>query len=80
MKASSSALLAFRPRSSWTSILIPVVTVALVVTTGCGSGSSKPTTSQFSGNTSVTVVVSNTANDQATMFDLEFQTWTLTVQ
>ena len=31
VKASSSALLAFRPRISWASILIPVVTVALVV-------------------------------------------------
>jgi hypothetical protein len=48
------------------------------ITTGCGS--SAPAPPKFSGNTSVTVLLSGTANDQVTRFDLDFQTLTLTSQ
>jgi Domain of unknown function (DUF5666) len=37
-------------------------------------------TAKFSGNTNVTLVMSSTANDQLTQFDIEFQTLTLTSQ
>jgi hypothetical protein len=59
-----------------------VVTLTLLlgigITTGCGSSS--PTPPKFSGNTSVTLLLSSTANDQLARFDLEFQTVTLTSQ
>jgi hypothetical protein len=48
------------------------------ITTGCGS--SAPTAPKFSGNTSVTVLLSSAGNDQVTRFDLAFQTLTLTNQ
>ena len=48
------------------------------ITSGCGS--SAPSPPKLSGNTSVTVVLSGTANDQVARFDLAFQTLTLTSQ
>ena len=48
------------------------------ISTGCGSTAATPP--RFSGNTSVTVLLSSTANDQVTLFDLAFQTLTLTSQ
>ena len=51
---------------------------ALGFMTGCGS--STPSGPKFSGNTSVTVVLSSTANDQVTRFDVQLQTLTLTSQ
>jgi hypothetical protein len=50
------------------------------MSTGCGSGGSTPTTPQFSGNTSVTVMLASTGNDQVTRFALGFETLTLTSQ
>jgi hypothetical protein len=52
------------------------------ITTGCGSSATTPTPTppQFSGNTSVTVLVASTANDQVTRFAVELQTLTLTSQ
>ena len=48
------------------------------ITTGCGS--TAPAPPKLSGNTSVTVLLSSTANDQVTRFDVGFQTLTLTSQ
>jgi hypothetical protein len=51
---------------------------AALLTSGCGgSASSQP---QFSGNTSTTVVLSSTANDQLSALNLQFQSLTLTTQ
>jgi len=49
------------------------------ITTGCGSSGNTPLP-KLSGNTSVTVLLSSTANDQVSRFDLQFQTLTLTNQ
>jgi hypothetical protein len=48
------------------------------ITTGCGSSGTTPP--KLSGNTSVTVLLASTANDQVTRFALELQTLTLTSQ
>ena len=60
--------------------LTPVISLLLLagITTGCGS--SAPAQPKFSGNTSVTVLVSSTANDQVTQFNLQLATLTLTSQ
>jgi hypothetical protein len=57
---------------------ILLLAAAIGIMTGCGSsGSGAP---KLSGNTSVTVLLSSTANDQVTRFDVLFQTLTLTSQ
>jgi Domain of unknown function (DUF5666) len=48
------------------------------VTTGCGSSNS--TVTKLAGNTNLTVVMTSTANDQVTNFNMQFQTLTLTSQ
>jgi len=55
------------------------IIAAALLTTGCGSSGSTPTP-QFSGNTSATVVLSSTANDQVSALELQFQSLTLTSQ
>ena len=60
------------------SILLTIVSVAVGITTGCGTSSSGAP--KLSGNTAVTVLLSSTANDQVTRFDVQFQTLTLTNQ
>jgi hypothetical protein len=61
-----------------------LITFALLLgigmATGCGSSGTTPTTPEFSGNTSVTVMLASAANDQVTAFDLAFQKLTLTSQ
>lgn len=52
--------------------------LATLLTTGCGS--STPAPPKFSGNTQVTVLLSSTANDQVSQFDVELQSLTLTSQ
>lgn len=47
------------------------------ISTGCGSSGTPP---KFSGNTSVTVLLASTANDQVTQFGVELQTLTVTSQ
>ena len=61
-------------------ILIPIVSLLVLasITTGCGSSPSIPP--KPSGNTSVTVLLSSTANDQVTQFDVQLETLTLTSQ
>jgi len=62
-------------------IILTILAVAAGITTGCGSnGNSSSGMPKLSGNTSVTVVLSSTANDQLSEFDLEFQNITLTSQ
>jgi Domain of unknown function (DUF5666) len=51
----------------------------LSLTAGCGSSGSTPPP-KLSGNTSVTVLLSSTANDQLSQFNLNFQSLTLTSQ
>jgi hypothetical protein len=50
------------------------------VTIGCGVSGTTPPTPKFNGNTSVTVLLSSTANNQVTSFDLAFQSLSLTSQ
>ena len=50
---------------------------AMGTTTGCGAGSPAPETG-FAGNTQVAVLLSSTANDQVTTFDVSLKTLTLT--
>jgi hypothetical protein len=56
-----------------------LIIAAVLLSTGCGSSGSTPIP-QFSGNTSATVVLSSTANDQVSALELQFQTLTLTSQ
>ena len=78
-----SAPSSFSPFSSshlTCSLLISVVTIALITTTGCGSSGSSTSMPKLSGTTSVTVLLSSTANDQVSNFDLTIQSLTLTDQ
>ena len=61
-------------------VFFTLIVAAALLTTGCGSSGSTPTPPKFSGNTSVTVVLSSTANDQLTALELQFQSLTLTGQ
>lgn len=58
------------------SLFIAVSTIALI-TTGCG-GMPGPPPPAFTGNTNVTVLLSSTANDQLSQFDLSFSSLSLT--
>src|SRR5580765_5400127 len=74
MKAASST-----SSASSHSFLGPLtLLLSMVITTGCVSSS--PSVPKFSGNTSVTVLLSSTGNDQVTRFHLAFETLTLTSQ
>jgi Domain of unknown function (DUF5666) len=62
-------------------ILLTMVAAAIGLTTGCGSsGAKKIPPPPFSGDTEVTVVVSSTANDALSAFNLDIQSLTLTSQ
>jgi len=54
--------------------------VALLATTGCGTSSSGSTEPIFSGNTSVHLVLSSTADDRFNRFDIVLQSLALTDQ
>ena len=60
--------------------LVFTLVAAIAVTTGCGGSMSNPKTPLLSGNTSVTLLLSATANDQLDQFNLEFNSVTLTSQ
>ncbi|MGB6801064.1 MAG: hypothetical protein WBE31_02260, partial [Candidatus Sulfotelmatobacter sp.] len=65
----------------WFFLSALVAAVIVSGTTGCGSSSMSGTPApQFSGNTSVTMVLSSTANDQLSEFGLVFQNIALTSQ
>jgi hypothetical protein len=62
-------------------ISFPSIIATALLSTGCGSnGNTVTTTPQFSGNTSVTVALSSTANDQISSLNLQFQSLALTSQ
>ncbi len=68
-------------RSVLTSTFVLSVALhATILTPGCGSGAGTAPPPKFSGNTQVTVVLTSTANDQVTRFDLQLQSLTLTSQ
>ena len=69
--------------SSSCSTLLPIaliVAAAAIVTAGCGSGGSMSSSPKLSGNTSVTVLLTSTGNDQLSEFDIGFLGITLTSQ
>src|SRR3954468_11183495 len=66
--------------SSHFSLITLTLLFGIEITTGCGSGRTTPTPPKFSGNTSVSVLLSSTANAQVTSFDLAFQSLSLTNQ
>jgi len=77
--AASSPLGLFLSRL--TPFLFAALLVSLAITTGCGSGGSGSSGGQtFSGNTNVTVMLTGTANDHLSEFDLGLQSITLTGQ
>ena len=61
-------------------IFLTSIAVAIGLTTGCGSSGAKKAPPPFSGDTEVTVVVSSTANDELSEFNLDIQSLTLTSQ
>jgi hypothetical protein len=68
------------PASSHSCLMILTLLLGIGATTSCGSNQTTPTPPKFSGNTSVTVLLGSTANDQVTRFAVELQTLTLTSQ
>jgi Domain of unknown function (DUF5666) len=66
------------PRQQLFAICFTLIISAALWTTGCGSSGTAPP--KFSGNTSVTVLLASTANDQVTQFAVQLQTLTLTSQ
>jgi hypothetical protein len=74
------SLVSSSPRRLYTIPFALIVAAVTIFTTGCGSGGTTPTPPKFSGNTSVTVLLASTANDQVTRFAAELQTVTLTSQ
>lgn len=54
--------------------------LALAITAGCGGGMSNSKTPVLSGDTSVSLLLSSTANDQLDQFGLSFNSVTLTSQ
>ena len=80
MKSAASSLqTSFSNRPTTFLVTFPILLV-LSLTTGCGYGGNSTQPPKLRGNTSVTVVLSSTANDQLAEFDLEFQSVTLTSQ
>jgi hypothetical protein len=59
-------------------LLTLTLLLGIAITTGCGSNTTTPP--KLSGNTSVTVLLASTGNDQVTQFAVELQTLTLTNQ
>ena len=68
------------PSASISFLLTLALLFGMGITTDCGSGGTAPPPPRFSGNTSVTVLLSSAANDQVSEFDLTLQTLTLTDQ
>ncbi|HWO37421.1 MAG TPA: hypothetical protein VNO32_52255, partial [Candidatus Acidoferrum sp.] len=69
------------PSASSHSFLITLALLSGIgIATGCGSSGTTPIPPKFSGNTSVTVLLASTANDQVTRLAAELQTLTLTSQ
>jgi hypothetical protein len=63
------------------SLLITLVLLlGIGITTACGSGGATPTLPKLSGNTSVTVLLSSSANAQVTSFNVALESLSLTSQ
>jgi hypothetical protein len=78
MKAASSSPSPSLSSHSFLSAL--TLLFGFAITTGCGSSGTTSTAPKFSGNTSATVLLASTANDQVTQFPVQLQTLTLTSQ
>ena len=76
----SAAPSSFRSSSLALSFAVLTVIVAAGIMTACGSGGNTHRTTKLSGNTSVTVLLSSTANDQLADFGLGLTGITLTNQ
>jgi hypothetical protein len=73
----ASPVLCYLPLSRF--LLVSTVALAAAFTTGCGSsGSNSPAPPVLSGSTSVTVLLSSTANDQLSQFGIDFNSLSLT--
>lgn len=70
--------LSTRFSSSHLRIILTILAATVGITTGCGSSGMAKTS--LTGNTDVTVMVSSTANDHLSAFDLGFQSIALTSQ
>lgn len=74
-------LLLHRPLRRVSGLLLALaLALATAFTTGCGSGVSQPPGSGLTGNTSVTVLLTSTANDQLSQFNIGFNSVALTSQ
>lgn len=74
MKAAGSSV---PPTSSYSFLIVLTLLTGIGIATGCGSTAPASQEQQFSGNTAVTVLLSSTANDQVTQFDVGLQTLAL---
>jgi len=81
MSVATSSARPFSPHYFPILVMTLAVVAALGVTTGCGSrNGSSPSGPKFSGNTTVTVLLSGTANDELAEFNVGFQSIALTSQ
>jgi hypothetical protein len=81
MKAALSIFANLRLYRGFFLVFASSVAAVAGLTMGCGGGtSSHPSGPVLSGNTSITLFVSSTANDQLTQFNLYFTSLTLTSQ
>jgi Domain of unknown function (DUF5666) len=72
---------ASRPGRRFSQIASPIVPLlALLIATGCGSGNGNGMKTTLSGNTTVVVLASSTANDQLVAFPLTLNSLMLTSQ
>jgi hypothetical protein len=76
----ASQLPSLQPISPTSRFLIACAMAMVAITTGCGSSGSMSNSKTLSGNTSVTLLLSSTANDQLNQFSLGFNSVTLTSQ
>jgi len=79
MKSAASPSRSYSRPHPFAFILILIVAAAAALMTGCGS-SSGSSGQKLSGSTTVTVLLSSTANDQLSQFDVGFTSLTLTSQ
>ena len=80
MKAVPSSPVGHFTIQSFIFLCILFLSALISVSTGCGSGATNQPPPKLSGNTSVTVLLSSTANDQLSAFGIGFTGITLTDQ
>ena len=59
-------------------LMVFIIVLVAACTTGCGTRGSNPPAPVLSGNTSVTVLLSSTANDQLSQYEISFNSVSLT--